>query len=134
MRLYRVILPVRDIEAAAKFYGNLIGEQGQRVSDGRHYFGSAATGAILACYSPREDGDAAEHGEDWRPHRLQYVYFSVDDIESARERCIRAGATSVTFIEHMPWGETLFYAQDPFGNPISIVKSGTEFTGSSGTD
>ena len=29
----------------------------------------------------------------------------------------------------MPWGETMFYAFDPFGNPISFVKAGTEFTG-----
>jgi len=29
----------------------------------------------------------------------------------------------------MPWGETMFYALDPFGNPISFVKAGTEFTG-----
>jgi hypothetical protein len=31
----------------------------------------------------------------------------------------------------MPWGETMFYALDPFGNPISFVEAGTEFTGSS---
>ena len=29
----------------------------------------------------------------------------------------------------MPWGETMFYALDPFGNPISFVQAGTEFTG-----
>ncbi len=29
----------------------------------------------------------------------------------------------------MPWGETMFYALDPFANPISFVKAGTEFTG-----
>jgi hypothetical protein len=29
----------------------------------------------------------------------------------------------------MPWGETLFYAADPFGNPISFVEAGTEFEG-----
>jgi uncharacterized glyoxalase superfamily protein PhnB len=36
----------------------------------------------------------------------------------------------VTEIAAMPWGETMFYARDPFGNPISFVRAGTEFTGS----
>ena len=86
-------------------------------------------GAILACYSPREDGDAEKLGETWRPHPSQYLYFSVADPAAARQRCISAGASEVTEVERMPWGETLFYALDPFGNPISFVQSGTEFVG-----
>jgi catechol 2,3-dioxygenase-like lactoylglutathione lyase family enzyme len=38
-RLYRTSLPVTDIEAAARFYGAVLGEPGRRVSPGRHYFG-----------------------------------------------------------------------------------------------
>jgi len=130
MQLYRVILPVHDIDEAARFYGAVLGEPGRRVSGGRHYFGGGdAGGAILACYSPGKDGDAAKYGEAWHPHPLQYVYFSVDDVEGARARCVSAGARDVTGIAKMPWGETMFYALDPFGNPISFVRAGTEFTG-----
>jgi catechol 2,3-dioxygenase-like lactoylglutathione lyase family enzyme len=68
--LYRVILPVTDIEAAARFYGALLGEPGQRVSSGRHYF-KGDGGAILACYDPLADGDA--RGEGWRHHESQYL-------------------------------------------------------------
>ena len=125
-RLYRVILPVADIEAAARFYGAVLGEPGRRVSGGRHYFGGDG-GAILACYEPTADGDAL--GDGWRHHDLQYVYFSVDDLETARADCEAAGAREITEIAAMPWGETMFYALDPFGNPISFVKAGTEFTG-----
>jgi len=32
-------------------------------------------------------------------------------------------------IEAMPWGERLFYATDPWGNPICFVDSVTVFTG-----
>lgn len=127
MKLYRVILPVNDISAAAAFYGAVLGEPGSRVSGGRHYFGGSDGGAILACYEPGADGDAV--GDGWRQHPLQCVYFSVDDLEAAREACLVAGATDVTAIRAMPWGETMFYALDPFGNPISFVKAGTEFTG-----
>jgi predicted enzyme related to lactoylglutathione lyase len=126
-RLYRVILPVTDIEAAARFYASVLGEPGNRVSEGRHYFGAQGGGAILACYDPVADGDAT--GDGWRHHEFQYVYFAVEELERTLENCRRAGATSISSIDAMPWGETLFYALDPFGNPIAFVKSGTEFTG-----
>lgn len=130
MNLYRVILPVSDIEAAARFYGSIFEEPGRRVSGGRHYFGDPDRGgAILALYSPSDDGDARRYGIDWRQHPLQYVYFSEPDLNAMRARCVEAGATEVTEIAAMPWGETMFYALDPFGNPISFVKVGTEFTG-----
>jgi uncharacterized glyoxalase superfamily protein PhnB len=63
------------------------------------------------------------------PAPLQYVYFSTADLEAARQRCLDARAGDVTEIASMPWGETMFYALDPFGNPISFVRAGTEFTG-----
>ena len=130
MSLYRVILPVNDIERAAHFYAAVLGEPGRRVSGGRHYFGGdKAGGAILACYSPKDDGDAPRYGADWHQHPLQYVYFSVDDLDAARKRCVSAGAQDITSIGTKPWGETMFYAIDPFGNPISFVETGTEFTG-----
>jgi catechol 2,3-dioxygenase-like lactoylglutathione lyase family enzyme len=71
-RLYRVILPVSDIERAAEFYGLMLGHRGERVSPGRHYFDCGGT--ILACYDPAADGDPV--GEGWRFHENQYVYFA----------------------------------------------------------
>ena len=67
MSLYRVIVPVTDIEQAARFYSEVLGDPGRRVSGGRHYFGAdKAGGAILACYSPKEDGDTRRYGVEWR--------------------------------------------------------------------
>ena len=129
MRLYRVIVPVKNIDEAARFYSAVLGEPGRRVSGGRHYFAAGGDGAILACYSPRDDGDLRKYGDTWQQHPLQYVYMSVDDLEGTRQRCVAAGAADITDIAKMPWGETMFYALDPFGNPISFVKAGTEFTG-----
>lgn len=124
--LYRVILPVTDIAAAARFYAAILGEPGARVSPGRHYFG-AGGGAILACYEPRADGDTP--GQGWRHHENQYLYFSVADLEATHRAVKAAGASEVTDIAAMPWGETMFYAKDPFANPISFVRKGTEFRG-----
>ena len=124
--LYRVILPVHDIEQAAGFYGQVLGAPGERVSPGRHYF--ACGGTILACYSPEADGD--EVGDGWRHHAAQYLYFGVADLEAALERVQAAGGTIEAGIETMPWGERMFYARDPFGSPISFVDETTAFRGS----
>ena len=123
--LYRVILPVGDIDTAADFYGELFETPGERVSPGRHYFRCGKT--VLACYDPVADGDDA--GPGWRFHDHQYLYFSVPDLESMLQLARDAGCRDLTAIESMPWGERLFYGRDPFGNPICFVEQGTEFLG-----
>ena len=127
IRLYRIILPVTDIDAAAKFYGHVLGNAGDRVSPGRHYFDCG--GVILACYSPSDDGDSIDDG--WAFHKNQYLYFSADDLDAVRAKVEEAGGTLLSEIEAMPWGETLFYAVDPFGGRICFVGTDTLFTGSS---
>ena len=125
MRLYRVILPVGDIDAAAQFYETLLDLAGERVSPGRHYL---ATGeAILALVDPRADGQ----DRDARPNQ-EHVYFSTTDLLAARSRAVALGTSSSavepTPIRRMPWGETSFYLTDPWQNPLCVVEQGTEFT------
>src|SRR5688572_3648585 len=78
-RLFRVIVPVADIERGAEFYTRLLGIQGQRVSGGRHYFDCG--GVILALFSPQGDGDEGEA----RP-LPDHVYFAVADLEACHRR------------------------------------------------
>ena len=125
VNLYRVIQPVTDIEAAARFYSAVLGQAGERVSAGRHYF--RCGGVVLACYDPDEDGDGI--GDGWRHHFNQYLYFSVSDLEDTLRRVAASGGHVQKGIESMPWGERMFYAEDPFGNPISFVDEGTVFVG-----
>jgi catechol 2,3-dioxygenase-like lactoylglutathione lyase family enzyme len=129
--LFRVILPVSNVDQASAFYGRVLGAPGFRVSNGRHYFDCGDT--ILACYSPREDGD------DWDPRPNQdHFYFAVDDLEATYRACIAAGAVlrdgevhgePAGKIAKRPWGERSFYADDPFGNPICFVDRTTLFVG-----
>jgi uncharacterized glyoxalase superfamily protein PhnB len=121
-RLFRVILPVTDVEEAASFYARLLRTPGVRVSTGRHYFDCAGT--ILACYDAIADTDPEVAGPN-----PQHVYFSVDDLDATHKRARQAGARELTEIEVQPWGERSFYAVDPFGNPICFVDSTTLFTG-----
>ncbi|HEY8120090.1 MAG TPA: VOC family protein [Myxococcota bacterium] len=130
--LYRVILPVGDIERAAKFWAAVLGAPGRRVSPGRHYFD--CEGTILACFDPRADGE----GYTAKPNPEQ-LYFAVSDLRAAYDACIAAGARlaegsppavgPLGQIAKRPWGEESFYASDPFGNPICFVSKATVFTG-----
>jgi len=130
-KLFRVILPVSDLEKAVTFYYSVLGTPGMRVSGGRHYFDCGGT--ILACFSPREDGDPW----DGRPNQ-DHLYFAVENLESTYEACKRAGATfgdddvhgdAAGKIATRPWGERSFYIKDPFGNPVCFVDAKTAFRG-----
>src|SRR5215472_2680619 len=122
-RLFRVILPVSSIDEAAAYYGAVLGNRGQRISPGRHYFSCGQ--CILACFDPRADGDPW----DAKPNP-EHIYFAVDDLEEYFRRVSRQSAGSVSRpIETQPWGERSFYACDPFGNKICFVDQATMFTG-----
>ena len=124
-RLYRVILPVTDIETAVAFYSGVLKNEGMRVSPGRHYFNLGGT--ILACYDPRSDGDPGD--DDWKFHENQYLYIATNDLTKTLESISAFGGEVTSEIEQMPWGETLFYAKDPFNNPICFVEESSIFLG-----
>lgn len=130
-RLYRVILPVQDIERAAKFYAELLDAAGVRVSPGRHYFDCG--GVVLALFDPLADGDRMKA----RPN-FEHVYFAVGNLETVYHRAERLGGLSketgdgnlpMGKIARRPWGERSFYMHDPFGNPLCFVDETTLFTG-----
>jgi catechol 2,3-dioxygenase-like lactoylglutathione lyase family enzyme len=131
MRLYRVIVPVADLEPAVQFYSTLFARPGARISPGRHYFPCGEV--TLAVYSPRADGDA----RDPRPN-FDHVYFAVDDLDEIYRRAQQLGGLSTERgdgrlpmgeIATRPWGERSFYTRDPFGNPLCFVDASTLFTG-----
>jgi predicted enzyme related to lactoylglutathione lyase len=122
-RIFRVILPVGDIEHAARFYGALLGIPGKRVSGGRHYFDCG--GVILACFDPRRDGDDF----DAVPNP-DHVYFAVPDVDAVFARAQALDCKTLDAqVKRRPWGERCFYAKDPFGNPLCFVDDTTLFTG-----
>jgi predicted enzyme related to lactoylglutathione lyase len=121
IRLFRVILPVSNIERAAQFYGALLDASGSRVSPGRHYFGCG--NVILACFDPRADGDPWDASPN-----PDHVYFSVTDLEGTLKSARDAGAVILRPIETQPWGERSFYCKDPFGNKLCFVAADTLFT------
>jgi catechol 2,3-dioxygenase-like lactoylglutathione lyase family enzyme len=79
VRLFRVILPVSNIEDATVFYAAVLGQPGVRISPGRQYFGCGST--ILACFDPRADGDPW----DARPNP-DHICLAVDNIDQYYRR------------------------------------------------
>ena len=131
-KLFRVLVPVPDIERAAAFYGAVLRLPGERVSPGRQYFD--CEGTILACYDPWADGDEGNARPLTEP-----LYLAVDDLVETEQRARDAGAVfshdetpdvgPLGAIAERPWGERSFYCDDPFGNPLCFVERGTEFSG-----
>ena len=130
IRLFRVIIPVLNLDEAHRFYSALLAQPGFRVSAGRHYFDCG--GVILALYNPGADGDDASV----RPNP-EYIYLAVDDIEAVFARAQSLGGLSTEVgdgklpmgeIARRPWGERSFYMKDPSGNPLCFVDAATLFT------
>ncbi|GEL76081.1 VOC family protein [Tenuibacillus multivorans] len=123
MKLYRVIIPVSDIEKATEFYNQVLELNGKRVSTGRHYFN--CEGTILACFDPIADGDYFES----QPNP-DHVYLSVSNLEKVYSVIKELDPSLLQkSIKTQPWGERSFYAKDPFGNPICFVDEKTVFLG-----
>ncbi len=119
--LFRVIVPVNDLNAAVAFYSTILGIEGERVANRRHYFHCGAT--ILACVDPSGEG------LDFRPN-LDHIYFAVPDLDVVYERAKSAGCSWLEDeIKTRPWDERSVYARDPFGNPICFVDVKTVFKG-----
>lgn len=124
MRVFRIILPVDDIDGAQAFYASLLAQPGRRVSPGRHYYDLGQM--AMALYDPVADGDAGPAVALPEP-----LYFAVHDLEAFLDRARAAGAQFGTdgTIADRPWGETSFYCRDLWGNKLCFVAAGTEFTG-----
>jgi predicted enzyme related to lactoylglutathione lyase len=133
IRLFRVIMPVTNIEEATKFYSALFDQPGFRVSPGRHYF--ECGGVILAVYDAVADGDRQAVRSN-----AEHLYFAVPDLEAAFQRAQACGGLSTATgdgnlpmgrIARRPWGELSFYMHDPSGNPLCFVDEKSVYRGGS---
>ena len=119
--LYRIIMPVTDVERGVAFYAMLLGQPGERVAPNRHYF--RCGGTILAVVDP----SAREF--EFRPN-VEHAYFAVPNLRERFAVARRAGCSWLEEkISRRAWGEKSFYARDPFGNPICFVDEKTVYTG-----
>jgi predicted enzyme related to lactoylglutathione lyase len=120
MKLFRILIPVADIDAGATFYGEVFGAAGERVGTNRHYFDGE--GCVVGVLQP-EDKPSMEPNPE-------HLYLSTSEpLEALRDTWLGGGGTLEDDIRDRDWGETSFYGRDPWGNKLCFVAAGTEFTG-----
>ena len=115
--LYRVMLPVDDMDTADTFWSELLGLAVDVVVPTRHYLPTA--GAILAIVDPREHGKRPTPNPDC-------IYIRMPALDAAYERALALGAPMLKDyqdpgIAERPWGDRSFYTADPFGNPVCLI-------------
>ena len=124
---FRMNIEVADVDAAADFYGELLGTEGRKQAGSRVYF---TTGPVTL-----QIVDTSQHGG---PHlAAKALYFTVNDIDAIYARAEQLGClfpddvhgTPAGEITVKPWGERSFYANDPWGNPLCFVEAGTVYPG-----
>jgi catechol 2,3-dioxygenase-like lactoylglutathione lyase family enzyme len=130
-RIFRVLVPVKNLERSQRFYESLFGTSGRPVGGGRVYFDCGST--IFGLLDP-----AAEGTEQLRTVP-EPVYFATAELEKVHRRAKKLRCLSPARIHGgdpageivvRPWGERSFYAQDPSGNPLCFVDEETLFIGS----
>jgi len=126
--LFRIILQVSDLDRAAGFYSQLLGEEGRRIPRAsRHYIDCGPV--ILALVDVTAGSEKAKPLPD-------YIYFAVKNLESVHERakalnCLSdedVHGSSAGDMVVRPWGERSFYVADPWGNGLCFVDDTTLFT------
>lgn len=131
-RLFRLLLPARDLDQAKRFYESLLDVPGRRVAGGRVYFDCGPAILGILDYSGQRASEIVSPTEA--------LYFATTDLESVHRRAGKLGCLAKGLLHDdpssplgqivvRPWGERSFYAVDPSGNSLCFVDDRTLFTG-----
>ena len=121
--VFRIFVPVTDIDRARAFYESLFDTAGREVHQGRIYFDC---GPVIFAVIEKSGTPIGDH-----------IYFSVPNLEAVHSRakeldCLEKDSVHGSpsgEINVRPWRERSFYARDPFGNGLCFVDENTLFTG-----
>ena len=117
-----------DLDAADRFYGDVLGLERIARVDGRHLFFRCGQGVLLI-FNPTETLKPAEgsalpvpvHGTTGPGHAC--VRVSRDNLTSLRERLAADGVMIESDIT-WPTGARSFYFRDPAGNSLECAEPG----------
>ncbi len=114
-------LYVDDLEAAERFYRDVLGLAFASRQPGRHVFFRCG-GQMVLLFNPAESGKA---GQELPPHGTRgagHVAFSAthDEIASWRDHLERRGVTIEAEVDWPGGGKSLYF-RDPGGNSLEIA-------------
>jgi predicted enzyme related to lactoylglutathione lyase len=120
-----VNIDVDDLEKAVTFYRDALGLQpGRRLFDGSVVEMTGASSKIhLLAKAPGSTASSQaainrSYGRHWTPLHLD---FAVDDLESAVNRAVAAGAMLEGAIQTFNWGR-IATLSDPFGHGFCLLQ------------
>jgi catechol 2,3-dioxygenase-like lactoylglutathione lyase family enzyme len=129
--IFRILLPVKNLDQARTFYQSLLGVRSRTVARGRVYLDCGPVILGLLDYAGVDGGGSPP---------TEAVYFSTPEIERVHRRAKKLGCLATGLLHGdpksplgevvvRPWGERAFYVEDPSGNPLCFVDARTKFTG-----
>lgn len=121
MRLFRIAVPVSDINASRSFYEHVLAMPADDTVPSRLYFD--CEGVILAVVDWAMEAEGPMHP---LPDDL---YLATGTLDATYGRAVAAGAEIRSEIATQPWGERSFYCSDPDGNRLCFVDDSTLFLG-----
>ena len=131
-RVFRILLPARDLSISRRFYESLLASKGREVAAGRVYFDCGDVILGILDFSTRA-------ASEFRPP-TEAIYLATTDLERVYARAQKLGCLTPGLLHNdpgsplgaivvRPWGERSFYAKDPSGNSLCFVDANTTFTG-----
>jgi catechol 2,3-dioxygenase-like lactoylglutathione lyase family enzyme len=121
--VFRIFIPVSDLEKGVSFYQRIFGVDGRRIRGRRHYFDS---GSVILAIVENSGPPIGDHIYFSVPN-LEEVYARANDLECLERTDVHGSPSDQIVVR--PWGERSFYVRDPFGNGLCFVDDKTLFTG-----
>jgi catechol 2,3-dioxygenase-like lactoylglutathione lyase family enzyme len=120
-RVLETCLYVDDLEAAERFYCDVLGMEFISRQEGRHVFLRCGQQMVLL-FDPRQSADPSStlptHGTQGPGH----IAFAADEDQMADwKRQLEVQGVSIEKIMTWPGGATSFYFRDPAGNSLEIA-------------
>lgn len=124
MKLGYTIVYVPDVSASLAFFKQAFGLE-QRFLHESGTYGELETGATTLAFAAHELGDLNFPGGHVRadtstqPLGME-IGLVTEDVASAYEKAIAAGATELSAPVQKPWGQTVAYVRAPDGTLIEL--------------
>ena len=124
MKLGYTIVYVPDVPASLAFFEAAFGLTTQFLHDSATY-GELNTGATTLAFAAHALGDSHFAGgvvrasESAQPLGME-IALVTDDVPTAHQRAVKAGATELAAPNAKPWGQVVSYVRAPDGTLIEI--------------
>lgn len=127
MQLRYTILYVKNVADTLAFYIRAFGLRQKMLHESGDY-GELDTGATTLSFSSislmKTLGKTPGQADPKQP--VFEIALETDNVESALQQALMAGATLVQAAEVMPWGQTTAYVTDPNGFLVEICSPVTQ--------